>query len=379
MFNRIFAIARKEFRQVGRDRRSLGILIFIPAFMLLMFGYAVDFDVRDIGLAVYDADNSSHSRELIDAFIHSGYFNLKYHLDSAAGVDPLLDRELVRVAIVIPHDFSASILTGNDVPVQVLIDGANASAAATVMGYVHTIVQDYTFELLSDVFLFSGETAFTQPMDYHPRVWYNPELRSPVFLIPGLIAFILMVTSTVATSLSIVREIELGTMEQIAVSSVHPAQLIIGKIIPYICTSILSTILILIGGYVLFGVGVAGSFLMLSVLVLLFLFVALVWGVIISTTSKTQQVAFMKALTTTMLPTFILSGFVFPIHNMPVVIQAVTYLVPARYFLEALRAIMIKGTGLTAYWEQIAALLLFGTLLVIASTVHMKRRGYSTY
>jgi len=379
MFNRTIAIARKEFRQVGRDRRSLGILIFIPAFMLLMFGYAVDFDVRDIGLAVYDADNSSHSRELIDKFVHSGYFDLKYHLDSAAEVDPLLDRELVRVAIVIPHDFSASILTGNDVPIQVLIDGANASAAATVMGYVHTIVQDYTLALLSDVFFPGAGAEFTYPVDYHPRVWYNPELRSPVFLIPGLIAFILMVTSTVATSLSIVREIELGTMEQIAVSSVHPAELIIGKIIPYIFTSILSTVLILIGGYLLFGVGVAGSFLMLSILVLLFLFVALVWGVIISTTSKTQQVAFMKALTTTMLPTFILSGFVFPIHNMPVVIQAVTYLVPARYFLEALRAIMIKGVGFTAYWEQIAALMLFGTLLVIASTVHMKRRGYSTY
>lgn len=379
MFNRIIAIARKEFRQVGRDRRSLGILIFIPAFMLLMFGYAVNFDVKDIGLAVYDEDMSSHSRQLIDKFVHSGYFDLKYHLQSAAEIDRLLDRELVRVAIVIPHDFSESILTGSGAPVQVLIDGANASAAATVMGYVNTIIQDYTIELLSDVFLTGVEAGFTYPVDYHPRVWYNPELRSPVFLIPGLIAFILMVTSTVATSLSIVRETELGTMEQIAVSSVHPAELIIGKIFPYIFTSILSTVLILIGGYLLFGVGVAGSFLMLSILVLLFLIVALVWGVIISTTSKTQQVAFMKALTTTMLPTFVLSGFVFPIHNMPVIIQAVTYLVPARYFLEALRAIMIKGVGFTAYWEQIAALVIFGTFLVLASTMHMKKRGYSTY
>jgi ABC-2 type transport system permease protein len=377
MFRRIVAIAKKEFRQVGRDKRSLGILVFIPAFMLLMFGYAVDFDVRDIALAVYDEDNSSQSRELIDKFIHSGYFGLRYRLDSPDEIDRLLDREVVRVAIVIPHDFSERLTRGLDVPVQVLIDGANASAAATVMGYVNTIIQSYSVDLLADTRITVEGGAVTQPIDFHPRIWYNPELRSPVFLIPGLIAFILMVTSSVATSLSIVREKELGTMEQIAVSPVHPAELIVGKIMPYVFTSILSTVLIILGGYILFGVGVAGSFLLLAMVVLLFLFVALAWGLIISTTSDTQQVAFMKALTTTLLPTFILSGFVFPIHNMPVAIQAVTYIVPARYFLEALRAIMVKGVGLAVFWEQIVALVIFGFVLVIASTVRMKKHGYA--
>jgi ABC-2 type transport system permease protein len=377
MFRRIVAIAKKEFRQVGRDKRSLGILIFIPAFMLLMFGYAVDFDVRDIALAVYDEDNSSQSRELIDKFIHSGYFGLHYRLDSPDEIDRLLDREIVRVAIVIPYDFSERLTRGLDAPVQVLIDGANASAAATVMGYVNTIIQSYSVELLADMRITTNGVAVTQPIDFHPRVWYNPELRSPVFLIPGLIAFILMVTSAVATSLSIVREKELGTMEQIAVSPVQPAELVVGKIMPYVFTSILSTVLIILGGYILFGVGVAGSFLLLAILVLLFLFVALAWGLIISTTSDTQQVAFMKALTTTLLPTFILSGFVFPIHNMPAAIQAVTYIVPARYFLDALRAIMVKGVGPAAFWEQIAALVIFGIVLVIASTVRMKKQGYA--
>jgi len=376
MFKRIVSIARKEFRQVGRDRRSLGILIFIPAFMLLMFGYAVDFDVRDIALAVYDEDNSPQSRALIDKFVHSGYFDLKYYLDTPNEIDRLLDREHIRVALVIPPDFSERIHKNQNVPVQVLIDGANASAAATVMGYVNTIVQDYSMELMTDAFIESGGPAFVQPVDYHPRVWYNPELRSPVFLIPGLIAFILMVTSAVSTSLSIVREKELGTMEQIAVSSIRPVELIIGKILPFVVTSILSTVLILVGGYLLFGVGVAGSFLLLSILILIFLFVALGWGLILSTTSNTQQVAFMKALTTTMLPTFILSGFVFPIHNMPVAIQIVTYIVPARYFLEALRAIMVKGVGLSVFWEQIVALLIFGLILVLVSTVRMKKQGF---
>lgn len=376
MIHRIVSIARKEFRQIGRDKRSLGILIFIPAFMLLMFGYAVDFDVRDISLAVYDEDNSLESRELIDKFIHSGYFNLKYHVNAPGEIDRLLDREVVRVAIVIPGDYSEHIGKGIDARVQVLIDGANASAAATVMGYVNTIIQNYSIDLLSEAMLMTGAAEFVPPVDFHPRVWYNPELRSPVFLIPGLIAFILMVTSAVSTSLSIVREKERGTMEQIAVSPVHPVELILGKILPYVLTSVISTVLILIGGYLLFGVGVAGSFLLLAILVLLFLFVALGWGLIISTTSDTQQVAFMKALTTTMMPTFILSGFVFPIHNMPVAIQAVTYLVPARYFLDALRAIMIKGVGLTVFWEQIAGLLIFGVVLVIASTVRMKKQWY---
>lgn len=378
MFNRIIAITRKEFRQIGRDRRSLGILIFIPAFMLLMFGYAVNFDVRDISLAVYDEDESTLSREFIDAFVHSGYFDLRYHLDSPGEIDRLLDRGIVRIAIVIPPDFSERIHTGRDVHVQVLIDGANASAAATVMGYVSTIFQNFSMELMAAEFLTATGAAIVHPIDYHPRVWYNPELRSPVFLIPGLIAFILMVTSAVSTSLSIVREKELGTMEQIAVSSIHPVELILGKILPFVVTSIISTVFILIGGYVLFGVGVAGSFLLLSILILLFLFVALGWGLMISTTSDTQQVAFMKALTTTMLPTFILSGFVFPIHNMPVAIQVITYAVPARYFLDALRAIMVKGVGLTFFWEQIIALSIFGFILVIASTIRMNRRGYVT-
>lgn len=377
MLKRIISIARKEFRQIGRDRRSLGILVFIPAFMLLMFGYAVDFDVRDITLAVYDQDNSAQSRQLIDTFVYSGYFDLKYRIDSPGEIDRLLDREKVRVVIVIPPDYSERIHVGRDVPIQVLIDGANASAAATVSGYVNTIVQDYSIELMSDALRTAGESAIILPLDYHPRVWYNPELRSPVFLIPGLIAFILMVTSAVSTSLSIVREKELGTMEQIAVSSIHPVELILGKIIPFVFTSIISTILILVGGYILFGVGVAGSFLSLSILILIFLFVALGWGLMISTTSDTQQVAFMKALTTTMLPTFILSGFVFPIHNMPGAIQLVTYIVPARYFLEALRAIMVKGVGFDVFWEQIVALVIFGVILVLGSTARMKKQGFA--
>jgi ABC-2 type transport system permease protein len=378
MYHRIISIARKEFRQVGRDKRSLGILIFIPAFMLLMFGYAVNFDVRDIRLAVYDEDNSAHSRELIGKFVHSGYFELKYYLNSPDEIDRLLDGEIVRVAMVIPRGFSEGILSGEQVQVQFLVDGSNASAAATVMGYVNTIVQNYSVHLLSGKVLLSESGEFIQPVDYRPRVWFNPELRSPVFLIPGLIAFILMVTSAVATSLSIVREKERGTMEQISVSPVHPVELILGKILPYVVTTIVSTVLILIGGYLLFGVGVAGSYVLLGILILIFLFVALGWGVVISATSETQQVAFMKALTTTLLPTFILSGFVFPIHNMPVAIQAVTYIVPARYFLEALRAIMVKGVGLSAFWEQIAGLLIFGIILVVAGTVRMKKQDSGT-
>jgi ABC-2 type transport system permease protein len=378
MYHRIISIARKEFRQVGRDKRSLGILIFIPAFMLLMFGYAVNFDVRDIRLAVYDEDNSAHSRELIGKFVHSGYFDLKYYLDSPDEIDRLLDGEIVRVAMVIPRGFSEGILSGEHTQVQFLVDGSNATAAATVMGYVNTIVQNYSVQLLSGKDPVSGSGEFIQPVDYRPRVWFNPELRSPVFLIPGLIAFILMVTSAVATSLSIVREKERGTMEQISVSPVRPVELVLGKILPFVVTTIASTVLILIGGYLLFGVGVAGSYVLLGILILIFLFVALGWGVVISVTSETQQVAFMKALTTTLLPTFILSGFVFPIHNMPVAIQAVTYIVPARYFLEALRAIMVKGVGLSAFWEQIAGLLIFGIILVVAGTVRMKKQDSGT-
>jgi ABC-2 type transport system permease protein len=372
---RIIPIARKEFRQVARDKRSLGVLIFIPAFMLLMFGYAVNFDVKHIPVGVYDADNSPESRHLVQSFLHSDYFKLIRFVDRTAEFNRLLDTEVIRVGIIIPRGYAEAIHSGRTPEIQALVDGANASAASTVVGYVQAVVQDLSVGMVTSILEQSGAGVAAMPVDFRPRVWYNPELLSARFLIPGLIAFILMVTCVVSTSLSVVREKERGTMEQIIVSPVKPIELILGKTMPYIFTSLLTTVIILAVGYLLFGVSVQGSYVLLFCVVLLFLFGALGWGLFISTIAETQQVAFLIALITTMLPTFILSGFVFPIHNMPVAIQAITYIVPAKYFLVALRGIMLKGTGIAAFWDQLVILLVYAILLSIVSTVRMKSKG----
>ncbi len=372
---RVLAIARKEFRQLGRDRRTLGILIGLPAFMLLMFGYAVDFDVRNIGMAVYDGDGSTESRAVVRTFVQSGYFTIVRHVNRADEIDDLLDREVIRLGLVIPKGFADDITMGTNPGIQVLIDGANASAAATVAGYANAVLQDFSIRLISRTPDSEAAGVPMLPVELHPRVWYNPELRSPKFLVPGLIAFILMVTSVVSTALSVVREKERGTMEQITVAPVHPYELIIGKTIPYIITSLAATIMILFVGNIFFDVSIEGNYFLLFLVVLLFLFGSLGWGLLISTIAETQQVAFMIALTTTMLPTFILSGFVFPIHNMPAVIQAITYIVPAKYFLVALRGIMLKGTGLAAYWEQLVFLAGFAAIVLSVSSVRMKKRS----
>jgi ABC-2 type transport system permease protein len=374
-FNRILPIVRKEFRQVSRDKRSLGVLIFIPAFMLLMFGYAVNFDVRNIPLAFHDSDNSPESRSLVQSFLSSGYFELISHVEKISELTGFLDTETIRVGIVIPAGYANAIHAGQTPEIQVLIDGANASAASTVLGYINAVVQNESVGMAASILERSGRGEIAVPIDVRPRVWYNPDLLSARFLIPGLIAFILMVTCVVSTSLSVVREKERGTMEQIVVSPVKPVELIIGKTIPYIFTSLLSTLIILAVGYLLFGISVQGSYVLLFFIVLLFLFGALGWGLFISTIAETQQVAFLVSLTTTMLPTFLLSGFIFPIQNMPAAIQAVTYIVPAKYFLVALRGIMLKGTGLTAYWDQLVFLFIYAVILLIVSSVRLKPKG----
>jgi ABC-2 type transport system permease protein len=374
-FNRILPIVRKEFRQVSRDKRSLGVLIFIPAFMLLMFGYAVNFDVRNIPLAIHDSDNSPESRSLVQSFLSSDYFVLVSHVDRTSELTGFLDTEKIRVGIVIPKGYANAIHAGETPEIQALIDGANASAASTVLGYINAVVQNESVGMAASILERSGRGDVAVPIDFRPRVWYNPDLLSARFLIPGLIAFILMVTCVVSTSLSVVREKERGTMEQIVVSPVKPVELIIGKTIPYVFTSLLSTVIILAVGYLLFGISVQGSYILLFFIVLLFLFGALGWGLFISTIAETQQVAFLISLTTTMLPTFLLSGFIFPIQNMPAAIQAVTYIVPAKYFLVALRGVMLKGTGLTAYWDQLVFLFIYAVILLIVSSVRLKSKG----
>lgn len=369
----IMPIARKEFRQIRRDRRALGLLLIIPAIMLVMFGYALNFDVKHSALGVYDEDNSKASREFVQQFFQSEYFDRTLQLHDRGAMDTYLDNGTLAGIIVIPRDFSHNLAEGRDAEVQVIVDGSNANAATTIVGYISTIVQQYSLNVMMKSFARMRGERIQKPIDLRPRIWYNPELRSAKFLIPGLIAFILTIAAVVSTSLAIVREWETGTVEQIIVSPVRPVELILGKTIPYTLIALVSTVIILLAGYILFDVVVKGSFIWLFIVTLVFLIGSLGIGLLISTVAGTQQVAFMLAVIATMLPTFILSGFVFPIRNMPGVIQAITYLIPARYFLVALRSIILKGAGPSAFWDQGLYLVAYAVLMLGASSVRMKK------
>jgi len=367
------SVVKKEFRQIRRDARSMAFMIFLPAFMLLMFGFALNFDVKHIPLAVVDEDGSRASRDLVDKFRTTEYFDLKAVLPKTSAIDPLMAREDIRAALVIPTRFAEDLLAGRSPSVQVVVDGSNAMSGTTAAGYVGAILQGYSQKITFEALARRGYPGVRLPLAADIRVWYNPELRSANFLIPGLMAFILMVIVTVSTAFSVVREKERGTMDQLRISSLRPGELIIGKMIPYVLISLAAAHLVLILSQILFGVGIKGSYPLLLLAMVLFVCGALGQGLLISSITRTQQVAFLLAVLTTMLPTFILSGFVFPIRNMPAVIQAITYFVPGRYFLAVLRAIILKGAGFPAIWEQFLFLAAFAALALSTSAFRLGR------
>jgi ABC-2 type transport system permease protein len=364
------AVAVKEFRQIVRDRRTLMILLFVPAFFLLLYGYALNFDIRNIPLAVQDNDRSSASREVISAFVNSGYFRLIRDLPQDADIDAALNRGEARAVLVIPGGFGRDAATGRPTAVQVLISGDNANTATTVMAYAVGLVGALSarFEVQARAGSSRGPLLSAET-----RVWYNPELRSTLFLVPGLIAYIAMLTAVVSTALSIVREKEVGTMEQVRMSPVAPLAYVVGKTMPYFALSLASAIGIVALSMLLFDLPMRGSWLMLLLAVSVFLIGALAFGVLISTLAETQQVAFQLAVLTSYLPTLMLSGFIFPISSMPQVLQAITYAVPARYFLIALRAIVLKGVGLAAFWQDLVALVIFASIVLSLASLRLKR------
>jgi ABC-2 type transport system permease protein len=366
----ILAIFAKEFRQIRRDRRTLSIVLFVPAFFLLVYGYALSFDIRNIPLAVEDNDRSSASREVISAFVNSGYFDLVATIDSQAEIDDLLDKGMARAVLVIPARFARDVHTGQPTGLQLIVNGDNANTATTVVGYGLGLISAVSARYEVEARLASP----TGPLlTVEPRVWYNPELRSTLFLVPGLIAYIAMLTAVVSTALSIVREKEVGTMEQVRMSPIGPFAYVIGKTIPYFLVSLASAMAIVGAAMLLFDVPMRGSWISLVLSVSLFLVGALAVGVLISTLAETQQVAFQLAVLTSYMPTLMLSGFIFPISSMPTALQVVTYAVPARYFLTVLRGIVLKGVSALEYWQDLGALVLYATVMLGLSSLRLRR------
>jgi ABC-2 type transport system permease protein len=361
------AVAIKELRQISRDRRTLLILLFVPALLLFIYGYALNFDIRHVRLAAQDRDGTAESRALISGFVHSDYFTLVETISTESGASDAMLNSRARVVLIVPEGFGRTQREGGTPTVQVLLDGDNATTASTVMGYVNAVLREAT--PIPEAAATMLHLAVAQP-----RVWYNPELNSTLFLVPGLIAYISMITAVIATSMSIVKEKERGTMEQVRMAPMSTFSFIAGKTLPYLAISQISAFMVILASMALFGVPMRGNWWTLQLLVGLFLIGALGTGLLISTVAETQQVAFQMSLLSSFLPTFILSGFIFPIASMPIALQYITYAVPARYFLVALRGVLLKGVSLSVIQPQMMALVIYATIVLGLTVARLSKR-----
>lgn len=370
---RFWAIFKKEFRQVRRDPLSLGLLVFIPALLLVLYGYALSFDVKHIRMGVLNEDGTRESRELLDSLFRNPYFDLALVVSRRAEADALLSRGRVRGVLVIPKGYAEALARGETARVQVLVDGADANSASTAVGYMEWLAERMSRKVRAEALSRAGLPMSLPVVTAEPRVWFNPEVQSAHFLVPGLIALLLMLAAVIATSLSIVREKERETMEQIMVSPVTPRELILGKTLPYVLICLLTMGLVLLLGNVLFGIEIKGSYLLLGLATLIFLLAALGMGILISSVTNSQQVAFQISSITTLLPSIVLSGLIFPIKNMPPLIQVLTNLIIPRHFVTALRGIILKGADFGAIWPSLLALALLGILYNLLAARLLRR------
>ena len=369
-WRRLAAIARKEVTQLRRDRRSLVMAFVVPAFLTLMFGYVMNFDVRDIKLAVLDQDRTSTSRELVDAFTASGYFHVAATIGREGDAEPLLQRGAARMVLVIPAGFSRELATGRGAQVQALVDGGDANTASITLNYAAAITTAWSARVVL------RGVSVTRPVVAESRVWYNEELKSSNMVVPGLIAVIMMIIAAMLTALTVAREWERGTMEQLAATPVHRVEVVLGKLVPYFGIGLVDVIVAVTIGIVVFEVPFRGSPLFLVFNASLFLVGALGLGIFISAAIKSQLLATQIAMLATYLPSLLLSGLMFDIASMPRFLQLVTTSVPARYVITVLRGVFLKGVGPAVLWGQAVGMLIFATVgLALAVKAFRKEIG----
>src|SRR5688572_14570068 len=343
---RTLAMARKEMIQLRRDPRSMTLAFLLPLFMLLFFGYAITWDVRDIKLAVVNEDGGRHSREVIEVLEGSGYFRITTYLADRSGIDRQLASGSVTGVLVIPHDFTQKLGARAPASLQLLLDGSDANTASIALRYSDAILARYSRDIV-----LSGERV-TLPVTPEVRVWYNPTLASRNMIVPGLIAVIMSVIAAMLTALTIAREWERGTMEQLAATPVGRLEVVFGKLLPYLAIGLFDVAITLIAGLLIFSVPFNGSVLLLALMTFLFLLGALGLGIFISAELKSQNLATQVAMVATYMPALLLSGFLFDIRSLPAFLRAVTWIVPARYYITVPRGVLLKGVGLEVLWVQ---------------------------
>lgn len=363
---RLFAVARKEWIQLKRDPRSMILAFVLPLFLLIFFGYAISFDIDDIQIAVVDGDRSRESRELVEAFVASGYFSVAVQPESVADIDDLLTRRTVLGALTIPPGYATDLATpGRSAEIQLLLDGSDANTTTIALNYADAILARHGASR-------SGITI-APPVTLQSRTWYNPTLESRHMIVPGLIAVIMSIIAAMLTALTIAREWERGTMEQLAATPVSRLEVVLGKLLPYIAIGFFDVVTIVVAGIVIFDTPFNGNVFLLAALTLLFLIGALGLGMFISAAVKSQVLATQVAMVATYLPAVLLSGFLFDIASMPTVLQGVTFLVPARYFITVTRGILLKGVGMDVLWLQ-GLLMLAYAVIGLALAVRVFRK-----
>jgi ABC-2 type transport system permease protein len=377
VIRRIALIAVKETRHILRDFRTVYMALGIPLLLLLLFGYALSMDIDEIPTLVVDGDRTHASRDLVSSFARTGFFAIVGRMDDAAAAEGAFRRGEAKVVIVVPAGLARALARGETARVQILADGTDANTAAIAVGYGAALAQRRTMDLAVDALSRLGASAARAPrvaIDVRARNWFNPTLESRWYMVPGLIAVIMAMMSALLMSLTVAREWERGTMEQLLVTPVRPAEIVIGKLVPYFAIGLLQLALITAAGAALFGVPLRGSVPSLFAISAVFLVGALGQGLLVSIATRQQQLAMQVALLTSMLPSLLLSGFMSPIASMPAVVQQITRIVPARYFLVVLRGLFLKGSTLGAMWPEVAALAVFAAVMLGACAARFKTR-----
>jgi ABC-2 type transport system permease protein len=366
-FRRLRAVFVKELHHITRDSRSLALALAMPLMMLLLYGYALSLDVDHIPTMIYDQDGTDVSRNLVRQFQGSRFFTIAGFAERYADIDRGIDRGKILIGIVIPRDFGKDVATGRGAAVQLLLDGSDSNTSAIAMGYAESVVQAFSVGLRAE-----RGMARAPAVEAQMRVWYNSSLVSRNFVVPGLIAVILMILAGQLTSLTIAREWEMGTMEQILSTPLRPSEMLLGKMLAYFGVGLIDSAISLVVGVGVFGVPFRGSILLLTVSTCLFLCCVLFWGIFISAGARTQVQAFQLGILTTFLPGFLMSGFVFALDTMPKFIQVLSLVIPARYFVTILKALFLKGVGFGVIWNQMLFLLLFGIFVFVLAVRRLR-------
>jgi ABC-2 type transport system permease protein len=370
---RVWAIARKEFTHIIRDPRSLGMAIAIPMLLLVLFGSALTLDVDNVPLAIWDQSQSPASRELVSQFAASRYFSIRAQVRNYPQIERAIDVRAALMALIIPTDFARRVASGREAPVQAIVDGSDSNTATVAIGYAETVVRGYSQAVALREMQRTAGRSVSGGIDFEPRVWFNADMQSKNYIIPGLIAVVMSVIAALLTSLTVAREWETGTMEQLISTPVKGSEIVLGKLLPYFGLGMLDVLLAVVMGEFLFHVPLRGSVALLFAMAAIFLTGALSLGMVISIVTRSQLLASQLAMVLTFLPSFLLSGFVYAIGNMPVPIQLATRLIPARYFVTLLKGIYLKGVGLEILAVEAGLLTLFGAVMVILAIAKFKK------